>query len=112
MKKYLVFILLVLVSCDKDLIEPLPYPTTNLIFDVEQSSVVDGQEISFQIITNTQHQLIISTQEGSVITKESFQPQVGINTRKIYTNSIPSGVYNLILVNDVEELNKTTIEIK
>ena len=112
MKKYLVFILLILVSCEKDLIEPIIDPTTNLIFDVEQSLVIDGQEISFEIITNEQHQLIITTQEGSVITKEKFQPQIGINTRKIYTNSIPSGTYNLILVNDLEELNKTTIEIK
>ena len=112
MKKYLIFILLILlISCEKDLLEPLPDPTTNLVFDVEQTSVVDGQDISFEIITNEQHQLIITTQEGSVITKEKFQPQVEINTRKIYTKSLPSGTYNLILVNNVDELNKTTITI-
>ena len=112
MKKYLVFILLIiLVSCEKDLLEPLPDPTTNLIFDVQQSSVIDGQEISFEIITNTQHQLIITTQDGSVISKETFQPEIGMNTRKIYTKSLPKETLILSLWNN-EQISNVSIIVE
>ena len=109
MKKYLVFILMLgLISCEKEFIEP-PISQQTSIFDVQQSSVVDGQDISFEILSNEKHQLIITTLDGSVIAKESFQPEVGINTRKIYTNSFKSGQYYLILKNVSEELKKTII---
>ena len=108
MRKYLIFILLILISCEKDFIEP-QVPQQTSIFDVQQSSVTDGQDISFEVITNENHQLVITTLDGSVLAKESFQPQVGINTRKIYTNSFKSGEYYLILKNETEELQKTSI---
>lgn len=114
MKKYLVFILLlILISCEKDLLEPLPDPTTQqMIFDMGETSVQDGQDISFEIITNEQHQLIISTQEGSVVTKETFIPTVGLNTRKIYTKTLPKGTLNLILQNRGGEVNSVSIIIE
>ena len=109
MKKYLVFILMLgLVSCEKEFIEP-PIPQQTSIFDVKQSLVRDGQDISFEILSNEKHQLIITTLDGSVIAKESFQPEVGINTRKIYTSSFKSGEYYLILRNGTEDLKKTSI---
>ena len=90
MKKYLVFLLLVLVSCEKDLIEPLPDPTTQqMIFEMGEVSIQDAQDISFEIITNEQHQLIITNEENSVVAKETFIPTVGLNTRKIYTKTLP-----------------------
>lgn len=111
MRKYLILIFLIgLMSCEKDFIEPqLPQQTS--IFDVQQSSVVDGQDISFEIVSNEKHQLIITTLDGSVIAKESFQPEVGINTRKIYTNSLKSGEYYLVLKSN-NEISKTTIVIE
>lgn len=99
-----------IISCEKDFIEP-QLPQQTLIFDVQQSSVVDGQDISFEILTSEQHQLLITTLDGSVIAKESFQPEVGINTRKIYTNSLKNGEYYLILRNQTEDLQKTSILI-
>lgn len=112
MKKYLVSILVLgLFSCEKDFIEP-PIPQQTLIFDVKQSLIIDGQDISFEILSNEKHQLIITTLDGSVIAKESFQPEIGINTRKIYTNSFKSGEYYLILKNEIDDLQKTSIILK
>lgn len=111
MKKYLVFLLLILLSCQKDEIIIEPTPTTKLIFEMGEVSIQDGQDISFEVITNTQHQLIISTQEGSVITKETFTPILGLNTRQLYTKSLPKGQLILSLHSD-NELGKTVIIVE
>lgn len=111
MKKYLVFIFLILISCEKDFIEP-PIPQQTSIFDVEQSLVTDGQDISFEILSNNKHQLVITTLDGSVIAKESFQPEVGLNTRKIYTKSLPKEELKLILSKDGEVIKTTNIIIE
>jgi len=111
MKKYLVFLFLILLSCQKDEIIIEPTPTQEMIFDLSEVFVKDGQDISFEIITNEQHQLIISTQDGSVLTKETFQPEIGINTRKIYTKSLGQGVYTLTLHN-TEEVGTVSIIIE
>lgn len=113
MKKYLVFLLLIiLVSCQKDLLEPIPDPTENMIFETLISKVYDGQDISFQIITNEQHQLIITTQDGSVITKETFTPTIGLNTRRIYIKTLPKGELILSLLNSTDELKSTSIIVE
>ena len=100
MKKYLVFLFLILISCEKDILEPLPQPTQEMIFEMGEVSIQDRQDIFFEVISNTPHQLIITQQDGSVITKETFTPTIGINTRKIYTLSIGTGYYTLILTNE------------
>lgn len=109
MKKYLVFILLILISCEKDLIEPLTDPTQEMIFEMGEVAIKDGQNISFEVITNTPHQLIITQQDGSVITKETFTPTLGINTRKIYTKSLSPNLYNLILIDNNSKVGKVKI---
>ena len=100
MKKYLVFLFLILISCEKDILEPLPQPTQEMIFEMGETIIQDGQDISFEIITNTPHQLIITNEENSVVAKETFIPTLGINTRKIYTKSLGSGTYTLLLTNE------------
>ena len=100
MKKYLVFLFLILISCEKDILEPLPQPTQEMIFEMGEVFIQDGQDISFEIITNTPHQLIITNEENSVVAKETFTPTLGINTRKIYTKSLGSGTYTLLLTNE------------
>ena len=113
MKKYLAFILLILLSCQKDELQIIePYPQYEMIFEESQVLIIDGQEISFEVITNKQHQLIISTQDGSVVTKESFQPQVGINTRKIYTNTLPKETLILKLQTESEILQSVSIIVE
>ena len=101
-KLYYIFIFLFLFSCTQDEIEvaPQPQPTQEMIFEMGEVSIQDGQDIFFEVIANTPHQLIITQQDGSVITKESFTPTIGINTRKIYTLAIGTGYYTLILTNE------------
>ena len=113
MKKFLIFVFIVLVSCQPDeILLPTPNPVQELIFDQPTSMVVDGQTISFNISTTQEHQLTISTMDGSVVTKEKFTPTVGLNTRKIYTKSLPKGEYTLILYSNDEVINKTNIIIE
>ena len=61
MKKYLILILLLLFSCTKDLLDDLEptLPREDMIFKVEESSVVDGQTIFFNIDSEVKHTLII-----------------------------------------------------
>ena len=111
MKKGFILLLLILFSCQKDEIIIEPTPTQEMIFDLSDVMVQDGQDILFQITTNETHQLIITTQDGSVITKETFQSEVGLNTRKIYTKILPPNTYNLILIQNDTEINKVNIVV-
>ena len=113
MRKGIILILLILFSCQKDeLMVVEPYPQYEMIFEESISKVVDGQEFSFEVSTTEEHTLIISHLNNSVIAKESFTPTMGLNTRILYTKSLPKGELNLSLVNDSLEIAKTTIIIE
>ena len=113
MRKILLFILLILVSCQPDeLIVVEPYPQYEMIFEESISKVVDGQEFSFEVSTTEEHTLIISHQNNSVISKESFIPTIGLNTRMLYIKSLPKGELFLMLVNNGDILQKTTIIVE
>ena len=113
MKKILLFILLIVVSCQPDeLMVVEPYPQYEMIFEESLSKVVDGQEFSFKVSSTDEHMLVISYQNNSVIAKESFTPTIGLNTRVLYTKSLPKGELNLSLINDSLEIAKTTIIIE
>lgn len=113
-KLYYIFIFLFLFSCTQDEIEvaPQPQPTQEMIFEMGEVFIQDGQDISFEIITNTPHQLIITNEENSVVAKETFTPILGINTRKIYTKSLPKEKLILILKNTTETLNSVSIVLE
>ena len=104
MKKYIIFIVFLILSCQPDelmLIEP--YPQYEMIFEESESVVTDGQEYSFEVLTEEPHQLVIS-KDGNVISKEIFLPVIGINTKQIYTKSLPQERLKLELFspNDVK----------
>ena len=112
MKKGLLLLLLILFSCQKDEIIIEPTPTQKMIFDLGESIVQDGQDISFEIFTNEPHELIISEQDGSVLTKESFQSEVGINTRKIFTKILSKEKLKLSLEKNGEVIQETFIIVE
>jgi ketopantoate reductase len=113
MKKGLLLVLLILFSCQKDEILVIDQtPTYTMIFEKDGIVVNDGQNISFDVIETTQHQLIITTQTGSVLTKETFQPEVGINTRKIYTKILPNQTLILTLQNSSGIVDTTSIIVE
>lgn len=113
MKKYLIFLLLIVVSCQPDeILLPSSKPIQEMIFDTEYSTVQDGQDISFKTTSIEKHQLILKNREGSVITKETFIPTMGVNTRTIYTKSLPKEILILSLVSNSIEISKTNIIIE
>jgi hypothetical protein len=111
MKKYLMFVMLIVFSCQPDdLMEVTPLPQYEMIFEESESSVTDGQEFSFEIVSEEEHQLVIS-KDGSVISKESFLPTLDINTKKIYTKSLPTDLLQLELINSNGAIKSTFIQI-
>ncbi len=72
-------------------IEPTPPPTTQNIFSVKESRVVDGQEIHFKLLSAGVYTLtLIDKDNEQVISRERFTGKIGENTKRIYTNSIQS----------------------
>ncbi len=114
MKKIILILLILLVGCTKMEIEPTPPPTTQNIFSVKESRVVDGQEIYFQLPAAGVYTLtLIDKDNGQVISRERFTGKIGENVKRIYTNSIQSQ-YLYLLLEDVTktEIGKTTIITK
>lgn len=110
MRKGLIFILLLLLSCQKDELQIVqPYPQYEMIFEETESYVVDGQEFSFEATLLEEHILLISFENNSVIAKETFTPELGIHTRKIYTKALPKEKLKLTLKNSVGEINTLII---
>lgn len=115
MKKYLLIILLILISCEKDqFVDEISIvtPIHEMIFDVSESIVVDGQSIFMNIESTEVHTLLIFDEEtNSVITKESFNGIIGLIERNVYINSLPKKKLQLIL-KTTKELEKTHIIIR
>ena len=110
MRKYIVLILFVILSCQpEELMVVEPMPQYEMIFEESISNVVDGQEFSFEVSSTDEHMLIISHLNNSVIAKESFTPTMGLNTKVLYTKSLPKGELNLTLILSEEEIEKTII---
>lgn len=111
MKKGLLFILLILFSCQKDELLEEPTPSTTFIFDQSTNIVSDGQDISFEL-SDVDFYTLLLIANNTLLTKESFQSQVGVNTRKIYTKVLPSGKYQLVLQKGSEQINTTFILVE
>ena len=116
MRKYLILLLFLLFSCEKDFIEDdlLPdVPREDMVFKVKESTVVDNQLIWFEIDTEVKHTLVIShIDTKSVIVKQSFLPTVGINNFILYTKALPKEKLQLQLLKLSEEVKKTSIIIQ
>jgi hypothetical protein len=113
MKKILFIFVILLWGCTKMEIEPTP-PPVEKIFNVGESSVINGQSIYFDLPSAGIYTLtLIDKESGNVISRERFTGQNGENVKKIYTNSIQSK-YLYLLLEDVtkKEIGKTTIIIK
>jgi hypothetical protein len=116
MKKLLLIlsILLIFTSCVDEVVEPLPPPNTQSIFDVRESMVVDGQSIQFKLPSAGLYTLtLIDKETNQVISRERFTGTIGENNKNIYTKSIQSR-YLYLLLEDVTktEIGRTTIITK
>jgi len=113
MRKYIVLILFVILSCQpEELMIVEPMPQYEMIFEESISNVVDGQEYSFEVSSTEPHHLIISKLNGSVVSKESIIPILGLNTKIIYTKSLPKEELYFSLISSDIEIEKTTIIVE
>ena len=113
MKKLWVFLLLILFSCQPDeLMVVEPYPQYEMVFEETESSVTDGQEISFEISVEERYWLVITDEETkSVVAKQSFSPTIGINDFVLYTKALPKEKLQLQLLKLSEEIKSTFIVV-
>jgi hypothetical protein len=104
----------VVVSCTEPELPTPPSPTTERIFSVKESSVVDGQDIYFDLPSEGLYTLtLIDKESGQVISRERFNGKSGKNIKNIYTKTIESRYLYLVLVdNNRVELNRTTLILK
>ena len=115
MKKYIILLLFLLFSCEKDFIEDdlVPeVPREDMVFKVKESSVHDGQTIFFEIDSEVEHTLVIfDTETKSVVAKQSFSPTIGINHFVLYTKALPKEKLQLQLLKLSEEIKSTFIVV-
>jgi hypothetical protein len=112
MKKILSILLVLLAGCTKMDIEPIP-PTTQKIFSVSESRVIDGQSIYFDLPSNGIYTLtLVDKITDQVISRERFNGKMGENIKKIYTSSIqPQYLYLVLEDGSKTQIAKTTIKI-
>jgi len=112
MKKLILISFILLVGCTKP---ELPTPTIPIekIFTVNESKVVNGQSIYFDLPSAGVYTLtLIDKQSEQVVSRERFTGQNGENVKKIYTNSLSKGYLYLVLKDaNNTEINRTTIII-
>jgi hypothetical protein len=112
MKKLLYISLILIVGCTKP---ELPTPTMPIekIFTVNESKVINGQSLYFDLPSAGVYTLtLIDKQSEQVVSRERFTGQNGENVKKIYTNSLSKGYLYLVLKDaNNTEINRTTIII-
>ena len=117
MRKYLILLLFLLFSCEKDFIDEnvISIPREDRIFAVTQSSVVDNQRIFFNIESNGEHTLAIKDLEtNSILSKETFLPKngIGMNDKILYIKSLPTKKLQLQLILGGEIIKSTLIIVE
>jgi len=114
MKKILFILVLTLVGCKK--IEPsAPVVSINNkeFFSVSENTVKNGDLMNFNLTTGGTYTLtMIDTVQNQVISRERFTGKIGLNSLKIYTNTLPTKYLNVVLKdqNNVQ-IGKTKIII-
>ena len=117
MRKYLILLLFLLFSCEKDFIDEnvISIPREDRIFAVTQSSVVDNQRIFFNIESNGEHTLAIKDLEtNSILSKETFTPVngIGMNDKTLYIKALPTKKLQLQLILGGEIIKSTLIIVE
>ena len=109
--KKLLFILL-LTGCTKITSTPTPPPNRD-IFSVSQSTVSNGDEITFNLKAAGIYTLTMSDSvSDQVVTRERFNGKIGENKLKIYTRTLPVKYLYLVLEDASKtQIGKTTITI-
>ena len=103
-----------IISCKK--IEPSPLtPSSNNkeFFSVSENTVKNGDIMNFTLTTVGTYTLtMIDTVQNQVVSRERFTSKIGINSLKIYTNSLPTKYLSIVLKDgNNNQIGKTRIII-
>jgi len=114
MKKILFILVLTLIGCKK--IEPsAPVVSINNkeFFSVSENTVKNGDIMNFTLTTVGTYTLtMIDTVQNQVVSRERFTSKIGINSLKIYTNSLPTKYLSIVLKDgNNNQIGKTRIII-
>ena len=102
-----------IISCRKIEIIPQPQPINKDVFAKSEVSVVDGQDIQFNLVSAGKYTLtLFDSTTTQVISKERFTGIVGNNIKKIYTKSLSQKTLYLYLTDESNnKLKQTKITI-
>ena len=103
-----------IVSCKK-IVPPAPAVSSNNkeFFKSSENTVKNGDIINFNLTTGGVYTLtMIDTVQNQVVSRERFTGKVGLNTLKIYTNSLPTKYLSVELKDqNNQQIGKTRIII-
>ena len=102
-----------IIACRKVEVRPEPQPINKDIFAKSEVSVVDGQDIQFNLVSAGKYTLtLFDSTTNQVITRERFNGVSGDNIRKIYIKNFTQKSLNLYLSDENNnQINKTRIII-
>ena len=98
-----------IISCRKVEVIPQPQPINKDIFTQSNVSVVDGQDIQFNLVSAGKYTLtLFDSTTNQVVSKERFTGIVGDNIKKIYTKSLSQKTLYLYLTDESNNKIKQT----
>lgn len=111
--KKILLLPILLISCNKDYMEPLPQPVSD-IFLVSEVLVSDASDLYFNMDKDGSFILKIEDYNtGQILSKEKIDLIDGKNSIKIYTKSLTPGIFYLVLDDlNRNEVKRTKIIIK
>ena len=113
MKHIKIILLCFMVSCTKP---DLPVPTQTVdkeFFSTSENTVKNGDIIKFNLTSAGVYTLtMIDTPQNQVVSRERFTGKVGVNSLKIYTNSLTTKYLSVELKDqNNNQISKTKIII-
>ena len=116
MKRIKIILLCCLVftlSCKKTIPFTPESPTNVEFFSLSENKVKNGDLINFNLSTGGVYILtMIDTVQNQVISRERFNGKVGLNSLKIFTNTLPTKSLSVVLRDqNNNEIGKTRIII-
>ena len=102
-----------MISCRKTVLPTLVSPIDKEFFKSSENTVKNGDVINFNLTTAGVYTLtMVDTVQNQIISRERFTGKVGLNSLKIYTNSLPTKYLSVELKDqNNQQIGKTRIII-
>lgn len=112
-KIILLFCFVFMLSCRKTIPIVTEQPTNVEFFSLSENKVKNGDVININIKTGGVYTLtMVDTVQNQIISRERFTGKVGLNSLKIFTNTLPTKYLSVVLKDqNNNEIGKTRIII-